>query len=40
MEKLEYAIQELKTIEARLKPRRHFRSEIAEIKAYVKEFEG
>ena len=40
VEKLEYAIQELKTIEARLKPRRHFRSEIAEIKAYVKEFEG
>lgn len=40
VEKLEYAIQELKTIEARLKPRRHFRSEIAEIKSYVKEFEG
>ncbi len=39
VEKLEHAIQELKTIEARLKPPRHFRDEIAEIKTYIKELE-
>ncbi|OOV36417.1 hypothetical protein [Candidatus Synechococcus spongiarum] len=35
--KLEEAIEKLKTIEARLKPARYFRSEIAEIKTYIKE---
>ena len=35
--KLEEAIEKLKTIEARLKPTRYFRSEIAEIKTYIKE---
>ena len=39
VKKLEHAIQELKTIEARLKPPRHFRDEIAEIKTYIKELE-
>lgn len=29
----------LKTIEAYLKPSRHFRNEIAEIKTYIKELE-
>ena len=37
VEKLETAIQELKTIEARLKPARYFRSQIAQIKTYIKE---
>lgn len=37
--KLERAIQHLETIEARLKPPRHFRAEIAEIKTYIKELE-
>ena len=37
--KLGHAIQELKTIEARLKPPRQFKSEIAEIKTHIKELE-
>lgn len=39
VEKLEHTIQELKTIEARLKPSRHFHDEIAEINTYIKELE-
>ena len=39
VEKLEIAIEELKTIEARMKPSRQFRSEIAEIKIYIKQLE-
>jgi len=38
--KLEEAIEELKTIEARLKPTRYFRSEIAGIKTCIKELQG
>lgn len=38
-ESLEHAIQELKTIEACLKPTRYFRSEIAETKTYIKQLE-
>ncbi|MCY4056176.1 MAG: hypothetical protein OXF67_10065 [Cyanobacteria bacterium MAG CAR4_bin_6] len=38
-ESLEHAIQELKTIEACLKPTRYFRSEIAEIKTYIKQLD-
>ena len=36
VEKLEIAIQELRIIEARLKPTRYFRSQIAQIKTYIK----
>jgi len=39
VEKLQHAIQELKTIEARLKPRRYFRSEIAQIEDDIKGLE-
>jgi len=39
VEKLQHAIQELRTIAARLKPTRQFHSEIAEIKTYIKELE-
>ena len=38
-EKLEHAIQNLETIKARLKPTRYFRSEIDEIKIYIKVLE-
>lgn len=37
VEKLEHTIQKLKTIEAHLKPSRHFHDEIAEMNTYIKE---
>ena len=39
IKKLEHAIQELKTIEARLKPARYFRNEIAQIEDDIKQLE-